>query len=121
MTPDYRAAAIHRGRANTAYDDAERFRQLGLEHSREAALRAARDEDRIAELLEQPTTTERTHVQTQQTYTTVERYDPVSGSWYEHGDYDTPEEARAAIGDQPGRWQVRTVTTLEFENPEEVN
>jgi hypothetical protein len=48
---DHKAAAIHRERAGRAYDDAEKFRKLGMVRSQAAALAAARDEDRIAELL----------------------------------------------------------------------
>lgn len=53
-TPDPKAAAIHRRRANESYDAAERFRKLGLESAMRAARAAARHEDEIAEILEHP-------------------------------------------------------------------
>lgn len=50
--PDHKAAAIHRARAERAYQDAERFRKLKRPSGERAALEEARTQDRIAELLE---------------------------------------------------------------------
>jgi hypothetical protein len=48
---DPKAAAVHRARAEQCYVDADKFRKLGLTSAENAARRAARDEDHIAELL----------------------------------------------------------------------
>jgi len=52
---DPKAAAIHRARAEQCYADAEHFRRLGKTVAEAAARAAARNEDRIAELLERGT------------------------------------------------------------------
>jgi hypothetical protein len=51
FTPDPTAAAVHRARAERAYQDAEKFRKLGLTKSEQLARDAARNEDETAELL----------------------------------------------------------------------
>lgn len=48
---DPKAAAIHRARAEKCYQDAERFRKLGLAQSEADARRFARQEDQMADLL----------------------------------------------------------------------
>jgi hypothetical protein len=46
------AAAVHRARAEEAWQAAAKFAKLGLPSAHNAALAAARREDRIAEMLE---------------------------------------------------------------------